>query len=137
RRAQPPRGGGNERVLRPRRRREAGAPAVLPPPLTATTPTPPPRRPAMTTPRAADETMQSRFALLGDAATQEEVPAQAREQWGAPYGPAEDWPVRTEDRRLPGPHGSVPVRIYTPQAVPAPAGRPCRVLGRGCGFMSG
>ena len=91
----------------------------------------------MTTPRAADETMQFRFALLGDAATQEEVPAQARERWGAPYGPAEDWPVRTEDRRLPGPHGSVPVRIYTPQAVTAPAARPCLVWCHGGGFMHG
>ncbi|WP_232820359.1 alpha/beta hydrolase fold domain-containing protein [Brachybacterium sp. YJGR34] len=54
----------------------------------------------------------------------------------APYGPAEEWDVLTEDRQVPGPHGPVPVRLYTPAAA-ARAPRAVLVFCHGGGFMHG
>lgn len=91
------------------------------------------------TPPRADHTdsMFARFAMLGDAETWDDLPDGTREQWEAPYGPGEEWSVSAEDRHLPGPHGPVPVRIYTPQTEPSRGPRPCLVWCHGGSFMHG
>lgn len=80
--------------------------------------------------------MERRMRLLGDAATWEDVGEAAHRAWDEPYGPAEEWELRTEDREIPGPHGPVPVRIYVPQAA-ADGDRPCLVWLHGGGFVHG
>src|SRR5690625_6929044 len=67
--------------------------------------------------------MLPRMREIGPAKSWTEAGEQARAEWDAPYGPAEQWDLRVEDRQAPGPHGPVPVRIYTPTA-PADAPRP-------------
>ncbi|HJB11858.1 MAG TPA: alpha/beta hydrolase [Candidatus Brachybacterium merdavium] len=80
--------------------------------------------------------MTARMSVIGQAATWTEAGEQARAEWDAPYGPAEQWDLRVEDRQAPGPHGPVPVRIYTPTA-PADAPRPVLVWCHGGAFMHG
>ncbi|MGP5050969.1 alpha/beta hydrolase [Brachybacterium alimentarium] len=99
---------------------------------------PAPRDPAeeaMATPTGPLE-MERRMHAFGDAATWEDVDAQAHRAWDAPYGPPETWAVDAEDREIPGPHGPVPVRVYTPLA-PADGPRPCLVWLHGGGFVHG
>ncbi|WP_193103624.1 alpha/beta hydrolase [Brachybacterium sp. FME24] len=94
---------------------------------------------ARTAPHAAAPAapeMERRMRLLGDATTWEDVEDQAHREWDAPYGPAEDWDLRIEDREVPGPHGPVPVRVYTPHAA-AGGARPCLVWLHGGGFRHG
>ena len=97
----------------------------------------------MTSPELAAEAcrdqtgrMTARMSVIGQAATWTEAGEQARAEWDAPYGPAEQWDPRVEDRQAPGPHGPVPVRIYTPTA-PADAPRPVLVWCHGGAFMHG
>ena len=97
----------------------------------------------MTSPELAAEAcrdqtgrMTARMSVIGQAATWTEAGEQARAEWDAPYGPAEQWDLRVEDRQAPGPHGPVPVRIYTPTA-PADAPRPVLVWCHGGAFMHG
>lgn len=80
--------------------------------------------------------MAARMSVTGRAATWEEAGEEARAQWDAPYGPVERWDLRVEDRQVPGPHGPVPVRIYTPTAA-AHAPRPALVWCHGGAFMHG
>src|SRR5690625_8018174 len=89
----------------------------------------------MTSPELAAEAcrdqtgrMTARMSVIGQAATWTEAGEQARAEWDAPYGPAEQWDLRVKDRQAPGPHGPVPGRIYTPTA---PAGAP-RAVGVWC-----
>ncbi|MEE1650600.1 alpha/beta hydrolase [Brachybacterium sp. J144] len=56
--------------------------------------------------------------------------------WNAPYGPREEWDLRVEDAEAPGPHGPVPVRVYTP-TVAATGPRPVLVFCHGGGFQHG
>src|SRR5690625_7783674 len=97
----------------------------------------------MTSPELAAEAcrdqtgrMTARMSVIGQAATWTEAGEQARAEWDAPYGPAEQWDLRVKDRQAPGPHGPVPVRIYTPTA-PAGAPRPVLVWCHGGAFMHG
>ncbi|MGO1200321.1 MAG: alpha/beta hydrolase fold domain-containing protein [Dermabacteraceae bacterium] len=80
--------------------------------------------------------MRDRLPALRGAATWDEVDPAALAAWDAPYGPHEQWDLRIEDREAPGPHGPVPVRVYTP-ASPAAADRPALVWCHGGGFMHG
>jgi hypothetical protein len=73
--------------------------------------------------------MEERRHLIQRYATLAERPPEALEAWDAPSRPPESWNVAIEDRQLPGPHGAVPVRVYTPggdgshrQDAPAGAG---------------
>ena len=80
--------------------------------------------------------MLPRMREIGPAKSWTEAGEQARAEWDAPYGPAEQWDLRVKDRQAPGPHGPVPVRIYTPTA-PAGAPRPVLVWCHGGAFMHG
>src|SRR5690625_4981623 len=80
--------------------------------------------------------MLPRTREIGPAKSWTEACEQARAEWDAPYGPAEQWDLRVEDRQAPGPHGPVPVRIYTPTA-PVDAPRPVLVWCHGGAFMHG
>lgn len=80
--------------------------------------------------------MERRLRLLGDVATWEDVDPEAHRAWDAPYGPPEEWGLLIENHEIPGPHGPVPVRVYTPQAT-ADGPRPCLVWLHGGGFMHG
>ena len=99
---------------------------MTPPQTTARTPS---------TPTDPGE-MERRMRRLGDAATWADVDPVAHRAWDEPYGPAEQWELRIEDREIPGPHGPIPVRLYTP---PAAADGPRRglVWCHGGGFVHG
>ncbi|MFC7374938.1 alpha/beta hydrolase fold domain-containing protein [Brachybacterium sp. GCM10030267] len=84
----------------------------------------------------AETAMVARLSTLRGHATWDEAGQDAQRAWEAPYGPAEQWPLTVEDRLLPGPHGRVPVRLYTPQA-PATGPRPCLVWLHGGAFVHG
>ena len=60
--------------------------------------------------------MLHRLEALRGASSWDEVPAAAREAWEAPYGPAERLDLRIENREARGPHGTVPLRVYSPAA---------------------
>ena len=81
--------------------------------------------------------MAARMPLIMAATTWEEVDPRAHEEWDAPYGPAEQWDVAVEERQAPGPHGPVPVRIYTPRTRSGAGARACLVWCHGGGFMHG
>ena len=89
-----------------------------------------------TTPTDTPGTMASRLRDLVDAASRGPLTAEDDAAWDAPYGPREDWPVRVEDREAPGPHGPVPLRVYTPLA-PADGPRPVLVFCHGGSFQHG
>lgn len=80
--------------------------------------------------------MERRLRLLGDVTTWDELDPEIHRHWDEPYGPAEEWGLHIENRQVPGPHGPVPVRIYTPQAA-ADGPCPCLVWLHGGGFMHG
>lgn len=80
--------------------------------------------------------MESRLALLAGAATWEDVDPEDHLRWDEPYGAPEEWSLRIENTEIPGPHGPIPVRIYTPQPE-TDAPRPCLVWCHGGGFMHG
>ena len=80
--------------------------------------------------------MAARMPRIGKAATWEEVGEAVSAEWDAPYGPAERWDLTIEDTQAPGPHGPVPVRIYTPTAT-ADGPRPVLVWCHGGAFMHG
>ncbi|MDN5600638.1 MAG: alpha/beta hydrolase, partial [Brachybacterium sp.] len=80
--------------------------------------------------------MARRLRTLGGVTAWDELDPEVHRTWDAPYGPAEQWELRVEDREIPGPHGPVPVRIYTPRAT-AEGPRPCLLWCHGGGFMHG
>lgn len=80
--------------------------------------------------------MARRLPLIGEANNWDAMSEQDREIWDAPYGPPEEWSLVIENHEAPGPHGPVPVRIYTPHDAP-PGPRPCLVWCHGGGFMHG
>src|SRR5699024_10491583 len=80
--------------------------------------------------------MGRRMRLLGDAATWADVDDDIHRTWDEPYGPAEQWELTVEDREIPGPHGPIPVRLYTPPTA-ADVPRPGLVWCHGGGFMHG
>lgn len=81
--------------------------------------------------------MEARRHLLDPYGSMIELPAEVDARWKAPYGPPESWDLEIVDVRFPGPHGPVPVRVYTPR-TPAPArGRPGLVWMHGGAFAWG
>lgn len=73
--------------------------------------------------------------LLSEAAGFSERMAANRTVWHAPFGPPETRPVKIFERHVPGPHGSVRVRVYSPVAAGTP--RPGLVWMHGGGFQFG
>jgi acetyl esterase len=80
--------------------------------------------------------MLRRLAPLRGAESWDDVPPAAREAWEAPYGPAESLDLRIEEREARGPHGIVPLRVYSP-AVRSRRPRPALVWCHGGSFQHG
>ncbi|GAA1489812.1 alpha/beta hydrolase [Brachybacterium sacelli] len=83
--------------------------------------------------------MEQRLRELGRATTWQEAGPAAEEAWNAPYGPAEDWDLRIDEAEAPGPHGPIPLRVYTPTTptVPVESPRPALVWCHGGSFQHG
>lgn len=60
----------------------------------------------------------ARLPILKDVATWEDLAPDRLRAWSAPYGQPESWDVQTEDLEIPGPHGSLSIRIYRPSTRP-------------------
>jgi len=60
--------------------------------------------------------LAARAHLLEGLGPEEALSPEAEAAWRAPFGEPESWDLDIVDRDLPGPHGRVPVRIYTPRA---------------------
>ena len=80
--------------------------------------------------------MEQRLRVLAEAARRGPLTAEDDAAWKAPYGRAEWWDLRIDSREAPGPHGPVPLRIYTPIA-PAAGPRPVLVFCHGGSFQHG
>ncbi|MCL2594688.1 MAG: alpha/beta hydrolase [Promicromonosporaceae bacterium] len=66
-----------------------------------------------------------------------EMTPEANAAWNAPFGPADEFDLDVRNTAFDGPHGPVPVRVYTPR-TPAPAGgRPALVWSHGGAFFFG
>jgi xylan 1,4-beta-xylosidase len=65
------------------------------------------------------------------------IPADVMEQWKAPFGAREAWQLDVRDATVPGPHGPVPVRVYTPPGAAPDGGRACLVWMHGGAFAWG
>lgn len=64
--------------------------------------------------------LAARAHLLEGLGPDESLSPEAEAAWRAPFAEPESWDLDIVDRDLPGPHGRVPVRIYTPQGPGAP-----------------
>ena len=80
--------------------------------------------------------MERRLRTLADATSHGPLSPQDEAAWNAPYGRPERWDLRIQDWEAPGPHGPVPVRVYTPIA-PASGPRAVLVFCHGGSFQHG
>lgn len=83
-----------------------------------------------------DGEMLRRLRALRGAGSWDEVPEAAREAWEAPYGSTEPLDLRIENREARGPHGIVPLRVYSP-AARSRRPRPALVWCHGGSFQHG
>src|SRR5699024_3696803 len=92
----------------------------------------PPRHPRKDRPMTttALTEMERRLRALIEAASRGPLTPEDEAAWNAPYGRSEYWDLRIEHREAPGPHGPVPLRVYTPIA-PADGARPVLVFCHG------
>lgn len=83
--------------------------------------------------------MARRLATLHGVETWDALDPEVHTAWDEEYGPQEEWDLIVEDREIPGPHGPVPVRLYTPRTrQPGADGRrPALLWCHGGGFMHG
>ncbi|ACZ31802.1 Alpha/beta hydrolase fold-3 domain protein [Xylanimonas cellulosilytica DSM 15894] len=87
--------------------------------------------------RALVPEMEARRHLVAPYLTYGEIPADSEARWKAPYGPPEQWDLDVIDTIVPGPHGSIPVRVYQPRTAPPADGRPGLVWMHGGAFSFG
>ena len=80
--------------------------------------------------------MVRRLRALADAASRGPLRPEDEAAWNAPYGRPERWDLRIQDWEAPGPHGPVPVRVYTP-IRPAVGPRAVLVFCHGGSFQHG
>lgn len=80
--------------------------------------------------------MERRLQVFAEAVRRGPLTAEDEAAWNAPYGRPELWDLRIEHREAPGPHGPVPLRVYTPIAAAA-APRAVLVLCHGGSFQHG
>lgn len=81
--------------------------------------------------------LEARRHLIEGYAEFSQIPEEVTAEWKAPFGPAEDWDLTVVDEVIQGPHGPVPVRLYTPVGAPPDGGRPCLVWMHGGAFSWG
>lgn len=81
--------------------------------------------------------MEARRHLVAPYGSYGEIPPDLEARWKAPFGPAEEWDLEVVDTDLPGPHGSIPVRVYLPRTPAPPEGRPGLVWMHGGAFLWG
>ncbi|MBD3943510.1 alpha/beta hydrolase fold domain-containing protein [Microbacterium sp. NEAU-LLC] len=81
--------------------------------------------------------LEARRHLLDGYDDHPSIPQSVVDQWKAPFGPAEEWDLSVTDEELPGPHGPVPVRVYTPRGPVPDGGRACLVWMHGGAFVWG
>ncbi|GAA1874553.1 alpha/beta hydrolase fold domain-containing protein [Myceligenerans crystallogenes] len=81
--------------------------------------------------------LETRRHLVEGRAAYGDIPPDLEARWKAPAGPAEEWDLDVTDRAVPGPHGPVPVRVYTPRTPAPPGGRPGLVWLHGGAFLFG
>jgi acetyl esterase/lipase len=81
--------------------------------------------------------LEARRHLIEGYAEFGQIPEPAVAEWKAPFGPPEDWDLTVVDQVVPGPHGPVPVRVYTPAGATPDGGRPCLVWMHGGAFAWG
>lgn len=81
--------------------------------------------------------LEARRHLIEDHADFTQIPEAVVARWKAPFGPPEDWDLTVVDQVVPGPHGPVPVRVYTPVGTPPAGGRACLVWMHGGAFSWG
>jgi len=79
----------------------------------------------------------ARLPLVAPYTAYSQVPAADRAAWKAPFGPAEQWDLEIRDTTVAGPHGPVPVRVYTPRTPAPEGGRPGLVWIHGGAFAFG
>lgn len=80
--------------------------------------------------------MERRLQVFAEAVRRGPLTAEDEAAWNAPYGRPELWDLRIEHHEAPGPHGPVPLRVYTPIAA-ATAPRAVLVLCHGGSFQHG
>jgi xylan 1,4-beta-xylosidase len=80
--------------------------------------------------------LEARRHLLDGYESYAELPAAVDARWKAPFGPPESWDLEIRDATVDGPHGAVPVRVYTPRR-PAAGPRPGLVWMHGGAFCWG
>ena len=80
--------------------------------------------------------MAARLRDLSDAYAAGGPTPEQDAAWNAPYGPREEWDLDVRDDSAPGPHGPVPVRVYSPR-TPSAAPRPVLVFCHGGSFQHG
>ncbi|QHT55599.1 alpha/beta hydrolase [Cellulomonas sp. H30R-01] len=81
--------------------------------------------------------LEARRHLVEDHADFTQIPESVVARWKAPFGPPEDWDLTVVDQVVPGPHGPVPVRVYTPVGPSPDGGRACLVWMHGGAFAWG
>ena len=79
----------------------------------------------------------ARLPLIEPYAAYSQVPPASQAAWKAPFGPAEQWDLDVRDTSCPGPHGPVPVRVYTPRTPASDGARPCLIWMHGGAFAFG
>ncbi len=87
--------------------------------------------------RRLDPGLEARRHLIEGYEEFPAIPAEVAQQWGAPFGPPEDWRLDIRDATVPGRHGPVPIRIYTPHGPAPESGRACLVWMHGGAFAWG
>lgn len=81
--------------------------------------------------------LEARRHLLDGYATFADLSDEVNGAWKAPFGPREDWDLDIGDLHVDGPHGPVPVRVYTPRTPAPEGGRACLVWMHGGAFCWG
>jgi acetyl esterase len=73
----------------------------------------------MTTPTLPEfvPEVAARLDSLAGLVTWDDGGAEIKAAWEVPFGPEESWSLTEEGRVVAGPHGPVPVRVYTPRAA--------------------
>jgi acetyl esterase len=79
--------------------------------------------------------VEERIQLLAGLSGLKDMTPEIAQLWKAPYGPVEEWDLLIEDHLIEGPHGLIPLRVYSPAEESDE--RPCLVWCHGGGWAYG